>query len=407
MATAACSPGMMPTRLVSAAPSRRVRAQPRVAPEKVRAFVEEVVAEDLHAARVASVTNGVLGVLHAAALGVHMIGRGLAAARGLDPKHAIKQVDRLLSNAKIDPWEWFRSWALFVLAERTEAVVALDWTHFDADDHATIALYLVTSHGRATPLVWKTVPSAELKDRQTEHEDAVIEHLAAIVAPGVKVTVLADRGFGDQMLYRHLTSLGWDYVIRFRECILVTTEDGVTLPATERVPVSGHAKMLKDVAVTADRTPIPAVVMKHQNGMKDAWCLATSRVDLGASGVVKLYSRRFTIEETFRDLKDPRFGVGLRQTRIGRPDRRDRLMMLFAMAHALITLLGAAGERAGLDRTLKANTAKTRTMSLFNQGRYWFEAIPAMYDDRLVPLMHAFAEVVAEHAAFSQLFGVL
>jgi hypothetical protein len=28
----------------------------------------------------------------------------------------------------------------------------MDWTDFDADDQATLALSLVTNHGRATPL---------------------------------------------------------------------------------------------------------------------------------------------------------------------------------------------------------------------------------------------------------------
>ena len=39
---------------------------------------------------------------------------------------------------------------------------------------------------------------------------------------GVRVTVLADRGFGDQKRYEHLRGLGFDYVIRFREIITVT-----------------------------------------------------------------------------------------------------------------------------------------------------------------------------------------
>ena len=51
--------------------------------------------------------------------------------------------------------------------------------------------------------------------------------------------------------------------------------------------------------------------------MKEAWCIATNRVDLGAAGVVKLYARRFTIEETFRDIKDNHFGRGLSATHIG------------------------------------------------------------------------------------------
>jgi hypothetical protein len=30
----------------------------------------------------------------------------------------------------------------------------MDWTDFDADDQTTLALNLVTNHGRATPLLW-------------------------------------------------------------------------------------------------------------------------------------------------------------------------------------------------------------------------------------------------------------
>ena len=41
---------------------------------------------------------------------------------------------------------------------RTEVVVALDWTSFAADEQETIVLSMLTGHGRATPLLWKTAP---------------------------------------------------------------------------------------------------------------------------------------------------------------------------------------------------------------------------------------------------------
>src|SRR6185436_7834727 len=82
---------------------------------------------DVHATRVLSFARGVVGVLHAAALGVHAIWRGLADAMGLDPKHAVKQVDRLLSNAGITVWQWFEKWVTFIVAARKQLVVALDW----------------------------------------------------------------------------------------------------------------------------------------------------------------------------------------------------------------------------------------------------------------------------------------
>jgi hypothetical protein len=141
--------------------------------------------------------------------------------------------------------------------------------------------------------------------------------------------------------------------------------------------------------------------------MKEPWCLATSRVDLTARQVVKLYGRRFSIEETFRDTKNIHFGMGLSATHIGDPARRDRLLLIAAFAYVLLTLLGAAGERAGLDRLLKANTVKRRTLSLYNQGCYWYMAIPSMREERLVKLMTAYGEILQEHALLREMLGVI
>lgn len=141
--------------------------------------------------------------------------------------------------------------------------------------------------------------------------------------------------------------------------------------------------------------------------MKDAWYLATTLSKCRASDVVKLYGKRFTIEETFRDQKDIRFGMGLRATHIRGPARRDRLLLLAAIAHALLTLLGAASEAVGFDKGLKANTVKRRTHSLYRQGQYWYDSIPWMSDERLRTLMIAFDAIVSEHRVFEQLYAFL
>lgn len=396
---------MSPT--VSESDSSPRRPKPRLKPKNVRRFVDELFGDTMHARRVDSLADAVSGVLHAASLAIHAIGRGLAAAKGIHPKHATKQIDRLLSNDGVSLWRLFDLWVRFVVGDRKEIVVALDWTEFDSDKQATICLYLVTSHGRATPLVWKSVEKSTLEGKRNSYETEAIDHLGAALPGDVKVTVLADRGFGDQKRYDHLAFIGWDYVIRFREGILVTDTTGCTKPAAEWLAKTGKAKMLKDARVTDDKTLVPAVVLVHDKRMKDAWCLATSRTDLGAVEVAKLYGRRFTIEETFRDNKDVHFGMGLSATHIRSTERRDRLLFLGAIAHALLTLLGAAGERCGLDRMLKVNTVKRRTLSLYKQGCFWYDAIPAIPDDRLLALMTAYDECVREQVVLREIFGLL
>lgn len=376
-------------------------------PAQVGTWLQELFAEDMHAMRVVSLSNAVTGVIEAASLSVHAIGRGLALANELDVKSAIKQVDRLLSNSKLSVWEIFPLWVAYLLADREEAVVALDWTDFDKDGHSTIALNLLTSHGRATPLMWKTHDKSKLRTHRNDYEDELLAYFREIVPPKVQVTLLADRGFGDQALYRSLMGARIDFIIRFRDCIQVVDAKGKACAASELIAPNGRARMLKDVRVTKDETPVPAVVCTRAKNMKEPWCLATSRADLDAARIIALYGRRFTIEESFRDTKDPRFGLGLSATRVGRADRRDRLMLIGALAQVLLTLLGAASEETGLDRTLKANTVKTRTMSLFNQGWFWYRALPGLRQERLEMLMAAFGRIVQQHAVFREIFGVI
>lgn len=372
----------------------------------IERYLEKVVEIDLHARTVLSLSMATLGVLHSTSLCIHVIGRALAWARDGDPKHSIKQVDRLLSNGNVSPWLIFDAWVRYVVGNRKELLVALDWTEFDADDQSTIALYLITNHGRATPLVWKTVKKSSLAGNRNRFEDEVIERLHEILPDDVRIHLLADRGFGDQLRYEHVAGLGWGYTIRFREGIHVTDAEGTTAPAKKWLTPTGRARMLKDVRVTHRKTEVLAVVV-HDKRMKDPWCLATSRTDLRAAEVVKCYGRRFRIEETFRDTKDIHFGMGLSATHIGSPERRDRLLLIAALAHTLLTLLGAAGERAGLDRHLKANTTTARTLSLYNQGAYWYQAIPNMREERLVRLMTAYAEVLEEHEVTRKMLGII
>jgi hypothetical protein len=377
-----------------------------VGAREVHSFVEKLFEPDLHAKRILSLANATLGAIAAASAAIHAIGAGLAVSRNLKTKHAVKQVDRLLSNVAISVWGLFVRWVPYVIAHRKEVIIAFDWTEFDKDDQATIALHMVTSHGRATPLMWKTVRQSGLAGNRNDYEDQLLKRLREVMPEGVKVTILADRGFGDQKLYQVMADLGFDYVIRFREGISVTSGD-ISRAASDWVPNSNRALMLRDAAVTLDRFTVPAVVCVKDAGMKEAWCLATSRSDLSARQVVRLYGKRFTIEEAFRDTKDIHFGMGLSATHIRSPERRDRLLLVCALATVLITLLGAAGESLGMDRWLKVNTVKRRTHSLFRQGQHYYAAMLTMKEDELTALVNRFGELLRGHPLFSEALGFI
>jgi hypothetical protein len=372
---------------------------------QVRQVLGGVLDHDLHAKRVASLSDATLGVLRSASLAVCTIGRGLAAVRGLNPKHATKQVDRLLSNPMINVDDILARWVPYVVGARTSIVVALDWTDFEADKQATIMLSLITDHGRATPLVWLTVDKRTLKDNRSLYEHRVLVRLAELLPADIKVCVVADRGFGDQKLYRVLTEeLCFDYVIRFRGNIAVTAT-GETRTAAAWVRPGGRARVLRGAQVTADRYTVGTVVCVQDPDMKQAWCLAASSANATAKQMIGYYGRRWGIECALRDTKDLRFGMGMGTMHVKSPERRDRLWLINAFAVVLLTLLGAAGEALGYDRMLKTNTVKRRVHSLFHQGCMLYDLIPMMPEARLRPLMNRFSQMLHEQPLFADVFG--
>jgi len=118
----------------------------------VAGLVSSVFSGEVHSRLEKAMISGVVGIAEAGALGVSLIGHGLAMAEGGNSKHAIKRIDRLLSNRNLQLEQLDLPWVRFVLANRGEAVIALDWTEYAKDGHHVIAANLITSHGRATPL---------------------------------------------------------------------------------------------------------------------------------------------------------------------------------------------------------------------------------------------------------------
>lgn len=367
-------------------------------------LVEEAIGEELHMKQTRSVAHAVLGALYADRAGVAAIGRAAAQKREMKPKHSIKQVDRLLSNHKIDVPRVQRRLVRRLVGKRKDIVVSIDWTEFVPDGHATVVISLVTDHGRATPLVWKTVERSKLLGRRNSYEDTVLKRLAAALPDDVHVTVLGDRGFADCGLYELLSyDLGFDFVIRFKAGVVVEASDGEVRKARDWVPNNGRARRLVDARVTHRRRIVAAVIAVKRAGMKDSWCLATSRED-DAEDIIQLYSRRFDIEHNFRDQKDRRFGFGLYYAKVGTPARRDMLVLIIVLATLIATVLGAAGESIGLDRDLRANTVRTRTHSLWRQGR---EYIAGVTRDACDELRRTFYALWRELATTARIYSTL
>jgi len=136
--------------------ARRIRARNKTAVfdlSHTRGLVFDIFKDEFHVQRVMSLANAVAGALKAASAGIHAIGEGYAALAKLTPKHGVKQVDRMLSSSALRVDDCLAAWSRFVVGDHPSIVVALDWTEFEKDSHSTLFAALVTTKGRALPLV--------------------------------------------------------------------------------------------------------------------------------------------------------------------------------------------------------------------------------------------------------------
>lgn len=376
--------------------------------EEISRYLNELFEYDEHAKRVRSLANATLGVVTNASLAVHAIGQGLAHAQGLTPKHAVKQVDRLLSNQGIEVDRYFEYWVPHLVGESEAVRVAMDWTEFADDDQATLSLSLLTGQGRSMPLLWRTVRLAELEGGRPAVEDALLCRLHDVMPEGVAVTIIADRWFGDCALLELLEhELGFGYVIRIRGSHYITDPKGERRKAQDWVGKGGRARTLRGIRLTdRNQYPVATAVCVQDKGMKEPWCLVASDPAASAKTLKGYYAQRWGIEASFRDIKDLRFGMGMKALRISKPERRDRLLLLSALSMALLTVLGATGEALGYDRMLKANTVKRRTHSLFRQGLMLYDWLPRMPEKYFKPLIQAFAQNLAQQRGLAVVFAL-
>ena len=303
--------------------------------QTVKDFISEIF-ESLHTKNIMSITSIILGILDSKSIKISDIGRSIAELGGTSDSSGIAQVDRLLRNQKIDVNQLMLAWSSFLTKDLDEIRVNLDWTEFDSDNQSTLSASLQTDSNRSIPLLWKTIYSSDKKGNMNQIEDDMIYDLAkSIGKKNGKVVIVTDRGFNDTNFMRFLKNeMGYDFTIRLRSNIYVYTTK------TEGAPVYGHIsknmrpKIIKDGFITKELFQIETIYIEEEKRKKDGssfgcFCIVSTEEP---DDSLFSYKRRFQCEETFRDIKDIRFGLGMNSTWIRQPERRDRLLLLGSIA---------------------------------------------------------------------------
>ena len=97
---------------------------------------------------------------------------------------------------------------------------------------------------------------------------------------------------------------------------------------------------------------------------KEPWILATNLpVEIRTpKQLVNIYSKRMQIEETFRDLKSPAYGLGLRHSRTSSSERFDIMLLIALMLQLTCWLAGVHAQKQGWDKHFQANTVRNRNV---------------------------------------------
>lgn len=339
----------------------------------------------MHTARRNALKVNVLAAIAGRRLCVTGLGRMIESPA--KEKHCIKRADRLIGNPHLydEHRDVYMSFTRLIIGAARRPVILIDWSDLDPFKRHFLLRASVAMDGRSLT-IYEEVHGLDTKEKPATHK-TFLNRLKQMLAPECRPIVVTDAGFRTPW-FKLIDKHGWDWVGRLRNRNLVrTSEDSPWFPCkslydnattkpkylgqmqlTRRGSIQCHFVIYKAKAKGRSRITCNGerARLKHSEQCaqreREPWLLVTS---LPASSkmtkrVVDIYRTRMQIEESFRDVKSVRFGVGF-ELNMSRSARRVQLLLLVAMVAAFtLWLLGMAARISGQNWQYQANTVKNR-----------------------------------------------
>jgi len=323
-------------------------------------------------------------------------------------KHSVKRIDRLLGNNRLH-LKLAACWAaLTALPAKGRIVLLIDWTGANDGKQWWVLSASLAAAGRAIPLYDAVFGKGEYDSVRAR--ETFLRELERILPPSRRVLFVADAGFRVPFL-KQLASRGWDFVVRLRGrpyVLLKRTGESFQLKELRRrarptaaslgpAQVCRGSKAFVCRQLVLFRTRRKGRKAKDRLGRvrkwrrsrhyasswREPWVLLTSLPD-GPERIRQLYSMRMAIEETFRDIKNPRLGMGFAGSASRSLPRVRVLWLIGAIAAKVCRAMGEHAEKMGLVRGLQVNTVKDRrVLSVFRAGMLVLNMLLAPLRDAL------------------------
>lgn len=290
----------------------------------------------------------------------------------------VRRLSRWLANDRIQVHQLYGPVIQHALIEWGEhrLYLALDtsllWERF------CLVRLAVVVRGRAVPLVWRVLEHTSSSVAYDRYRD-LLDHAAALLPAGCQVVFLADRGFADIQLMKHLKRLGWHWRLRLKANILVYR--GGQRCRLGRVSLAaGQALFWHHVFITDQRYGPVHLALARLLDTQETWFIVSD--ELTHVTTFDEYGLRFDIEENFLDDKSNGFQLEASCLRSAAP--LERLCLVLAFTTLYLTVQGIEVVRQGKRRWVDPH--RYRGSSYLKIGWNWIRLALVQGLDPITPL---------------------
>ncbi len=313
-------------------------------------------------------------------------------------RHRIKRCDRLLGNSKLekDRHLIYGAMAQRILCGIAQPLIIVDWSDLHADRSQQLLRAALMVQGRALTVYEEVHPLARATALRVHR--AFVKRLQTILPLHCRPIFITDAGFRSTW-FKLLDGMGYAWIGRIRNRDMVRSSDDhawhgcKTLYARANAspkdlgqfeyvrsnPVACRLILIKKRAQGRHRITVHGKVTRSRHSLKQAqaqrepWLLAVSPqlAVLGAKAVVAIYGGRMQIEQTFRDVKNPRWGLGLSESQTRKPKRLATLLLIGALACYALWLIGLALRSTGYRVEFGSREKAAKALSVISLARWW------------------------------------
>ena len=325
-----------------------------------------------------------------------VVGLGRGIANHAKDKSNINRADRLIGNKHLykEALDIQSALARLVIGSKTKPIVLVDWSSATVAERFQLLRAAIPLGGRSITIYEEVHPLKKYNNGEVHKQ--FLDNLFMILPKDCKPIIVTDAGFGIPW-FEEVLRKGWDFVGRIINNSYYQLQDKEDWePMTyllsykeAQVKHLGKVRLSKrnkfECYLQVYKGKHKGRVRKNAYGDKasrsvskrsaksgrNAWVLANS---LGSEKIVgeriiKIYASRMQIEESFRDIKNPRYGFGLRHSRTLEIMRLTNLFLVGLIGMLLAWMMGLCAKSRDLHRAFQTNSIKSRAvLSVFFIG---------------------------------------